>query len=68
MNVSDISKKETWLDKTSRRTDPMRPEYNIYGMEYKDDKYTKPTQPMNQAFDGHLLQVLARFSLRIMGD
>ncbi len=45
--MSDISARNRYVDKTSRVTDPNNPQYNVNGMEIKDDKYTKPTPARN---------------------
>lgn len=42
LNVTDISARNRYIDKTTRVTDPNNPLYNVNGMEIKDDKYTKP--------------------------
>lgn len=43
LDVKDISApNHRFIDRTSRVTDPNRPEYRINGVEYRDDNYTKP--------------------------
>lgn len=43
-------------DRTSRVTDPNNPHYHINGMDYADDKYTKPKAQKAYIADNHLLQ------------
>jgi hypothetical protein len=43
-------------DRTSRVTDPNNPFYHINGMDYYDDKYTKPKPLKGYIADNHLLQ------------
>eukprot|EP01032_Pedospumella_encystans_P031072 gene31072-35066_t len=43
-------------DRTTRVTDPNNPQYHVNGMDYADDKYTKPKQPKAYIADNHLLQ------------
>eukprot|EP00428_Durinskia_dybowskii_P067759 CAMPEP_0170386594 /NCGR_PEP_ID=MMETSP0117_2-20130122/17115_1 /TAXON_ID=400756 /ORGANISM="Durinskia baltica, Strain CSIRO CS-38" /LENGTH=362 /DNA_ID=CAMNT_0010642421 /DNA_START=463 /DNA_END=1551 /DNA_ORIENTATION=+ len=43
-------------DRTTRVTDPNNPTYHINGMEYQDDKYTKPKPLKKYIADNHLLQ------------
>jgi hypothetical protein len=47
LNVSDISARQRYIDKTCRITDPNNPQYSVNGLEIKDDKYTKPRPPRN---------------------
>jgi hypothetical protein len=42
MNYGDVSAKNRYIDRTHRVTDPINPQYNINGLEIKNDKYTKP--------------------------
>lgn len=43
-------------DRTDRITDPNNPVYHINGMDYYDDKYTKPKSLKGFIADNHLLQ------------
>lgn len=43
-------------DRTTRVTDPNNPSYHINGMDYADDKYTKPKTQKAYIADNHLLQ------------
>ncbi len=56
MAVSDISGQQRYIDKTQRHTDPCNPHYFINGMEYRDDKHSKPTVAKKQIADNLLLQ------------
>lgn len=56
MQVADIAAKTSWMDKTSRRTNCLNPVYEINGMVFKDDKYTRPTRPRDLMEDNSLLQ------------
>lgn len=43
-------------DRTSRVTDPNNPQYHVNGMDYADDKYTKPKLLKGYISDNHQLQ------------
>lgn len=43
-------------DRTTRVTDPNNPFYHVNGMDYYDDKYTKPKAMKGYIADNHLLQ------------
>lgn len=43
-------------DRTSRITDPNNVQYHVNGMDYADDKYTKPTALKSYIADNHQLQ------------
>jgi hypothetical protein len=56
MQVQDIAAKTSWMDKTSRCSNVLNPVYNIHGMEFKDSKFMRPTQPRNLMEDNSILQ------------
>ena len=56
MDVSDVIASRKPLQVTTRRTNPIAPEYTIYGSTINDDpKYTKPKPLPEQIHNGHLL-------------
>ena len=57
MNVSDIIATKKPLEVTKRRTNPISPNYTIYGSDIHDDpRHTKPRPLPKQVFGGHLLE------------
>jgi hypothetical protein len=57
MRTADITATSKPLDITTRRTNPIAPEYKIYGDYIHDDpKFTKPKHLPAQIFSGHLLK------------
>lgn len=55
MDTSAVIPKHRVQD-SSRRTDPCNPVYFINGMEYRDDRKSKPPPEKQQILDSHLLQ------------
>lgn len=57
MQVNDISAKtHRYIDKTTRCSNTLNPEYYINGMEYKDENYTRPKPNRNLIADNTILR------------